>query len=185
MPIEELNLKQEMGAQGRFKEITANKILEEFPHFEGFAIYNYEGTHFRLFRTFEDGLTWLENRSFGNDEIDSLIIANSDDQCDIDLILFEKVSELRLAKIKSLEAEIASLKISQHWSKKTIQCSFTLADIKKCLREAGLKATKHNCLVIDDYLGSRMNAENGITWVAIKAAINDCMDSLGKNNGKA
>lgn len=42
---------------GRLEEVRANRTLEETD--DGRAVYNYEGNHFRVFASFDDGLEWL------------------------------------------------------------------------------------------------------------------------------
>jgi len=44
----------------RFKEVKVNRTLHELE--DGTAYYNYEGNSYKLFKTFEDGIRFLETK---------------------------------------------------------------------------------------------------------------------------
>lgn len=60
--------------------LSACRTLHEF---RGFAYYNCEGTHYRVFESFEDGLKWLDNRD------STLIIAEFSDENELDDFFFK------------------------------------------------------------------------------------------------
>jgi hypothetical protein len=68
--IEEINV----------EEYSANKTLHECEC--GLAYYNYQGNHFRVFKTFDDGKEYIET---SDDE--SLVIAEFEDEDDLDEFL--------------------------------------------------------------------------------------------------
>ena len=66
-----------------FHEESANKTLHGLEN--GLAYYNYKGTHFRVFNSFENGLHWLDNRN------DELVIADFETDKELDEFLDTKV----------------------------------------------------------------------------------------------
>jgi len=86
-PIMEVSGKlSEQDAEEYFKEnfeietrdyyFRPNRSLHELD--SGLAYYNYEGYHFRVFKSFEDGMKWLE------DDDDSLIVEEFDTEESLD-----------------------------------------------------------------------------------------------------
>lgn len=57
-------------------EVTASRTLHGLEN--GLAYYNYEGNHFRVFDSFENGLKWLDVRD------DLLVIADFEDENKLD-----------------------------------------------------------------------------------------------------
>jgi len=66
-------------AEIEFHEVRADRTLHGLK--SGLAYYNYEGTHFRVFKSFEDGLNWLDNGD------DSLVIADFENDEEFDTFL--------------------------------------------------------------------------------------------------
>jgi len=61
--------------------IKANRSIHQMSN--GIAYYNYEGTHFRVFRSMDDAKQWLEN------DDDSLIVFETDNEDCLDHYLLD------------------------------------------------------------------------------------------------
>lgn len=58
------------------KEITSNKTIHELK--SGLTYYNYQGTHFRVFKTFADAMSYIESNN------ENLVIADFEEDDDLD-----------------------------------------------------------------------------------------------------
>jgi len=66
----------------RLKEVRANRTLHELEN--GMAYYNYEGSVYSVFNSFEDGLKFLETRN------QMLVISEFETEDELDIFLNEK-----------------------------------------------------------------------------------------------
>jgi hypothetical protein len=134
--------------KGRLTEITAARTLEELTQFEGMAIYNYEGTHYRLFASYEDGLKWLEAGD------DTLVLFDSENESEIDEFLLLRTAQIRFARIQKLEAELMELKVRYNEMgnlRIKIAEEFQLQEDAESLRQSLLTEGTHSIVVPSDY----------------------------------